>query len=187
MATALPSTAFCQTSFTFPSQNPCKVKSPSLIFRTKSHGHIRCSAKKKISFVDQILDYIEGTAWCMSEQEAFLGGQIHNWEMTVPPCLISGGPKLRKWYGAPDLLPKDGSDAEDEDELPGNALVIAICGCLYLWFFSWFFHFNCFSFVLRNLVSFSNTEKNEVRDAVLVTDGDSEIGQVCFSHKYWCG
>lgn len=46
----------------------------------------------------------------------------------MPPCLISGGPKLRKWYGAPDLLPKDGSDAEDEDELPGNALVIAICG-----------------------------------------------------------
>jgi hypothetical protein len=52
--------------------------------------------------------------------------------MTVPPCLISGGPKLRKWYGAPDLLPKDESDAEDEDEFPGNALVIAICGCLYL-------------------------------------------------------
>ncbi|KAJ7003222.1 hypothetical protein NC653_008459 [Populus alba x Populus x berolinensis] len=110
MATALPSTTFCQTSFTFPSQNPpCKVKSPSLIFRTKSHGLIRCSAKKKISFVDQILDYIEG------------------------------GPKLRKWYGAPDLLPKDGSDAEDEDELP---------------------------------------EENGVRDAVLVTDGDSEIGQM---------
>ncbi|KAJ6932766.1 hypothetical protein NC651_008251 [Populus alba x Populus x berolinensis] len=110
MATALPSTTFCQTSFTFPSQNPpSKVKSPSLIFRTKSHGLIRCSAKKKISFVDQILDYIEG------------------------------GPKLRKWYGAPDLLPKDGSDAEEEDELP---------------------------------------EENGVRDAVLVTDGDSEIGQM---------
>lgn len=63
----------------------------------------------------------------------------------MPPCLFAGGPKLRKWYGAPDLLPKDGSDAEDEDELP---------------------------------------EENGVRDAVLVTDGDSEIGQVCFSHKY---
>ncbi|KAJ6389370.1 hypothetical protein OIU77_027662 [Salix suchowensis] len=109
MATALPSTTICQTSFSFPSQNPCKVKSPSLIFPTKSHDLIRCSAKKKISFVDRILDYIEG------------------------------GPKLRKWYGAPDLLPKDGSDAEDEDELP---------------------------------------EANEVRDAVLVTDGDSEIGQM---------
>ncbi|KAJ6706271.1 hypothetical protein OIU79_010838 [Salix purpurea] len=109
MAIALPSTTICQTSFSFPSQNPCKVKSPSLIFPTKSHDLIRCSAKKKISFVDRILDYIEG------------------------------GPKLRKWYGAPDLLPKDGSDAEDEDELP---------------------------------------EANEVRDAVLVTDGDSEIGQM---------
>ncbi|KAJ6932768.1 hypothetical protein NC651_008251 [Populus alba x Populus x berolinensis] len=119
MATALPSTTFCQTSFTFPSQNPpSKVKSPSLIFRTKSHGLIRCSAKKKISFVDQILDYIEG------------------------------GPKLRKWYGAPDLLPKDGSDAEEEDELPE------------IWSL------------------FSNAEENGVRDAVLVTDGDSEIGQM---------
>ncbi|KAL1203763.1 hypothetical protein V5N11_020985 [Cardamine amara subsp. amara] len=47
---------------------------------------VRCMAKKKISFVDQILDYIEG------------------------------GPKLRKWYGAPELLPKDGSSDGDDDE-----------------------------------------------------------------------
>lgn len=36
---------------------------------------------------------------------------------------FEGGPKLRKWYGAPDLLPKDGSNEEDgekEDEFPGN-------------------------------------------------------------------
>ncbi|XP_057455112.1 uncharacterized protein At2g37660, chloroplastic [Lotus japonicus] len=67
-----------------------------------------CHAKKKISFVDQILDYIEG------------------------------GPKLRKWYGAPDLVPKDGPATEDsEDDFP-----------------------------------------DEVRDAVLVTDGDSEMGQM---------
>ncbi|XP_059640987.1 uncharacterized protein LOC132283108 isoform X2 [Cornus florida] len=65
--------------------------------------------KNKPSFVDQILDYIEG------------------------------GPKLRKWYGAPDLLPKDGSILEEDDESPGE---------------------------------------DEVRDAVLVTDGDSEIGQM---------
>lgn len=51
---------------------------------------------------------------------------------------IEGGPKLRKWYGAPDLLPKDGS-ASQVDE---------------------------------------TTEEDEVRDAVLVTDGDSEIGQM---------
>nr|BAD43660.1 unnamed protein product [Arabidopsis thaliana] len=47
---------------------------------------VRCFAKKKISFVDQILDYIEG------------------------------GPKLRKWYGAPELRPKDGSLSGDDDE-----------------------------------------------------------------------
>ncbi|XP_050379812.1 uncharacterized protein LOC126797187 [Argentina anserina] len=64
-----------------------------------------CAAKKKVSFTDQILDYIEG------------------------------GPKLRKWYGAP----KDGSGAEDEDE---------------------------------------SSEGDEIRDAVLVTDGDSEMGQM---------
>lgn len=75
------------------------------------HGkrRVTCfSSKKKPGFMDQILDYIEG------------------------------GPKLRKWYGAPDLLPKDGS-ASQVDE---------------------------------------TTEEDEVRDAVLVTDGDSEIGQM---------
>ncbi|XP_044487528.1 uncharacterized protein LOC123212448 [Mangifera indica] len=69
----------------------------------------RCSSKKKISFVDQILDYIEG------------------------------GPKLRKWYGAPDLLPKDGSLKEDEAE---------------------------------------DDYPDEERNYILVTDGDSEIGQM---------
>ncbi|XP_021902977.1 uncharacterized protein LOC110818402 isoform X2 [Carica papaya] len=49
------------------------------------------------------------------------------------------GPKLRKWYGAPDLLPKDGATEEDEDGYP---------------------------------------EDEEGRDAVLVTDGDGEIGQM---------
>ncbi|KAK6118063.1 hypothetical protein DH2020_048195 [Rehmannia glutinosa] len=48
------------------------------------------------------------------------------------------GPKLRKWYGAPDLLPKDGKEL-GEDEA---------------------------------------AEEEEVRDAVLVTDGDNEIGQM---------
>uniref|UniRef100_A0A803NY92 NAD(P)-binding domain-containing protein n=1 Tax=Cannabis sativa TaxID=3483 RepID=A0A803NY92_CANSA len=72
--------------------------------------NFRCSAKKKISFADQILDYIEG------------------------------GPKLRRWYGAPDLLPKDGSIVDDEDE--------------------------------------DESSENGARDAILVTDGDSEIGQM---------
>ncbi|KAL3618212.1 hypothetical protein CASFOL_038533 [Castilleja foliolosa] len=67
------------------------------------------SKKKQLSFMDQILDYIEG------------------------------GPKLRKWYGAPDLLPKDGNEL-GEDEVAA--------------------------------------EVEDVRDAVLVTDGDNEIGQM---------
>ncbi|XP_078429459.1 NAD(P)-binding Rossmann-fold superfamily protein isoform X2 [Wolffia australiana] len=69
-----------------------------------------CRAQKKErGFMDQILDYIEG------------------------------GPKLRKWYGAPDLLPIDGG-SEDEQDL--------------------------------------DLETEEPRDAILVTDGDSEIGQM---------
>ncbi|KAL8153441.1 hypothetical protein V2J09_011201 [Rumex salicifolius] len=71
-------------------------------------SQFRCNAGKKIGFFDQILDYIEG------------------------------GPKLRRWYGAPDLLPKDGSLEEEEGEIA----------------------------------------MEEVRDAVLVTDGDSDIGQM---------
>ncbi|XVF25201.1 hypothetical protein REPUB_Repub13aG0192900 [Reevesia pubescens] len=95
------STFLSQTYLVFTSQKPLRTLSkPALI---------RCSAKKKIGFVDQILDYIEG------------------------------GPKLRKWYGAPELLPKDGSVVEEEEE---------------------------------------DYPEDEVRDAVLVTDGDSEIGQM---------
>lgn len=33
--------------------------------------------------------------------------------------ILLGGPKLRRWYGAPDLLPKDGDGgAEDEEDEP---------------------------------------------------------------------
>ncbi|GAB2222223.1 hypothetical protein Drorol1_Dr00013428 [Drosera rotundifolia] len=73
-----------------------------------NRDHFRCKSSKKPGFFDQILDYIEG------------------------------GPKLRKWYGAPELLPKDGLAAGDEDD----------------------------------------TEVEEDRNAVLVSDGDSEIGQM---------
>ncbi|GAB2269146.1 hypothetical protein Dimus_004073 [Dionaea muscipula] len=74
----------------------------------KINGHFQCNASKKPNFVDQILDYIEG------------------------------GPKLRKWYGAPDLLPKDGSVPGDEDD----------------------------------------PAVEEDKDTVLVSDGDSDIGQM---------
>ncbi|KAF8401068.1 hypothetical protein HHK36_014371 [Tetracentron sinense] len=93
----------------FSPQNSWKTANSSVIFKLGKQSLFCCSSKKKTSFMDQILDYIEG------------------------------GPKLRKWYGAPDLLPKDGALVDEEDESPGE---------------------------------------EEVRDAVLVTDGDSEIGQM---------
>ncbi|XP_050233707.1 uncharacterized protein LOC126682164 isoform X1 [Mercurialis annua] len=110
MAVTLSSTLLGQSSLSFSSHTPSKPPYPSsLLHITKDRAVVHCSAQKKISFVDQILDYIEG------------------------------GPKLRKWYGAPQLLPKDGSTVEDEDGF---------------------------------------SEKGETRDAILVTDGDSEIGQM---------
>ncbi|KAK8933538.1 hypothetical protein KSP39_PZI015469 [Platanthera zijinensis] len=68
----------------------------------------RSSRKKEPGLTDRILDYIEG------------------------------GPKLRKWYGASDVLPKDGLQDEGDETL----------------------------------------EFGGVRDAVLVTNGESEIGQM---------
>ncbi|KAM7476077.1 hypothetical protein LguiB_023320 [Lonicera macranthoides] len=89
---------------------PAWTVNASSVFHVQKRSFTCFSSKKKnIGFMDQILDYIEG------------------------------GPKLRKWYGAPDILPKDGSISEEDDESP---------------------------------------EEDEVRDAVLVTDGDDEIGQM---------
>ncbi|CAM8934618.1 unnamed protein product [Rhodiola kirilowii] len=85
-----------------------------------------CSAKKKTNFVDQILDYIEALYFLLYQ--------------TV---LCVGGPKLRKWYGAAELLPKDGSGSVDLIEEEEDSL-----------------------------------DDDEIRDAVLVTDGDSELGQM---------
>ncbi|CAN6478317.1 unnamed protein product [Victoria cruziana] len=78
-------------------------------FGSKRRTVVLCSSKKKMSFADRILDYIEG------------------------------GPKLRKWYGAGDELPRDGSSPSEEDE---------------------------------------SAESDEVRDAILVMDGESEMGQM---------
>ncbi|GMY34695.1 hypothetical protein FCV25MIE_29937 [Fagus crenata] len=113
-STTIPSTLFLNayyyTSSLFShSQSSCKpLQYPCFKSNIQNRALVRCSAKKKLSFMDQILDYIEG------------------------------GPKLRKWYGAPDPLSKDGSTVEDDVQ----------------------------------------SEVEEVRDAVLVTDGDSEIGQM---------
>ncbi|XP_066165135.1 uncharacterized protein [Oryza sativa Japonica Group] len=79
------------------------------LFNAATAVVVRSRSKDEASFTDRILDYIEG------------------------------GPKLRRWYGAPDLLPKDGSAEDGEDE---------------------------------------PSDIEEPRDAVLVTNGDSEIGQM---------
>ncbi|XP_019058071.1 PREDICTED: uncharacterized protein LOC104813956 isoform X3 [Tarenaya hassleriana] len=115
---SLPSSLLGQgSSLLFSSLNQyCSRPKPNLLFKSGERRLVRCFAKKKISFVDQILDYIEG------------------------------GPKLRKWYGAPDILPKDGSLTEEDQE--------------------------------------NEEEEEEVddddggRDAVFVTDGDSDLGQM---------
>ncbi|TKY64296.1 hypothetical protein E2542_SST14189 [Spatholobus suberectus] len=109
----LSSTLSFQNSVPLISQRSGTAFGSSFLFSKENSSavplHVVCHAKKKLSFMDQILDYIEG------------------------------GPKLRKWYGAPDPLEKDGTAIEDdEDDYP----------------------------------------EDEVRDAVLVTCGDSEMGQM---------
>ncbi|XP_027336511.1 uncharacterized protein LOC113850252 [Abrus precatorius] len=112
-AVALSSTLLVQKSVPLISQSSGTSFGSSLLFSRENDSVVPllvvCHAKKKLNFVDQILDYIEG------------------------------GPKLRKWYGAPDLE-KDGTATEEygDDDYP----------------------------------------EDEVRDAVLVTDGDSEMGQM---------
>ncbi|KAE8655372.1 hypothetical protein F3Y22_tig00117032pilonHSYRG00234 [Hibiscus syriacus] len=63
------STLHCQTYLVFGSQNPWRALDSSFLIKMGKRALIRCTAKKKIGFMDQILDYIEG------------------------------GPKLRRWYG----------------------------------------------------------------------------------------
>lgn len=76
---------------------------------------------------------------------------------------------MRKWYGAPDLLSKDG-DLEVEDDSSGNTTMMGIRHTCLSFKEFWWFHFAFFPCW--------RTEIEEVRDAVLVTDGESEIGQV---------
>lgn len=97
------------TPFTELNPIPKWRNSSPLFLISRRHERFCCLAKKKIGFMDQILDYIEG------------------------------GPKLRKWYGAPDLVSKDESALKDEDEY---------------------------------------SEEGTIKDAILVTDGDTELGQM---------
>ncbi|XP_010428153.1 PREDICTED: uncharacterized protein LOC104712869 isoform X2 [Camelina sativa] len=114
--TSLPSSLLSQGPSLLFSTSSNQVSEPKcgVVVTSGKRSLVRCFAKKKISFVDQILDYIEG------------------------------GPKLRKWYGAPELRPKDGSLSGDDDE-------------------------------------FKEEEEDDLdgeKDAVFVTDGDSDLGQM---------
>ncbi|KAK1288325.1 hypothetical protein QJS10_CPB19g01860 [Acorus calamus] len=91
MAPSLSSSTLSKFSFNYTpreSQLSIHSKNPS------HHIRFRCSSKKKTSFTDQILDYIEG------------------------------GPKLRRWYGAPDTMPKERGVEDEEVESPGRMMVI---------------------------------------------------------------
>ncbi|XP_050289607.1 uncharacterized protein LOC126727730 [Quercus robur] len=81
-----------------------------------------------------------------------------------------GGPKLRKWYGAPDPFSKDESTFEDDDQ-SGSSINSNS------WVFISILLLN-FERLLIHELSIRNTEVEEARNAVLVTDGDSEIGQM---------
>ncbi|CAH2066955.1 unnamed protein product, partial [Thlaspi arvense] len=113
--TSLPSSLLSQgPSVLFSSSNQFSEAKSRILITSEKRCLVRCFAKKKISFVDQILDYIEG------------------------------GPKLRKWYGAPELLPKDGTLSGDDDELEEE----------------------------------EEGDRDGDKDAVFVTDGDSDLGQM---------
>ncbi|KAK6911875.1 hypothetical protein RJ641_023968 [Dillenia turbinata] len=151
----LPSSALSKSRFFFSSaKNPRRNSTSFFIFNTQKRSLACYSSKKfKPGFMDQILDYIEGDQFGVLEHimrcDLFyhpMGGPafdlpVNKVHLAVGMAIYpdpTGGPKLRKWYGAPDLLPKDGSLAEEDD----------------------------------------SPEVDEIRDAVLVTDGDDDIGQM---------
>lgn len=131
-ATLSSSTLLLQNSVPLASPSSRSAFCSSFLFN-RENGYVVplivvCHAKKKLSFVDQILDYIEGGYFLDIPQFLFVliikfpsfcfpsSAHIH-----LSFCSFLGGPKLRKWYGAPDLLPKDGTATEDdEDDYPGT-------------------------------------------------------------------
>lgn len=82
--TAFFSTPFFKTSLiSSPShRNPCNP-SPPFVLNIEKRLLYRCSAKKKISFVDQILDYIEGTVQSIGKFENFECGLCKKWKLFV--------------------------------------------------------------------------------------------------------
>lgn len=104
------------------------MKNQALDSRTERRSHrllVRAgkeegSKKPGISFGDRLLDYIEG------------------------------GPKLRRWYGAAELMPRDGALPEEQGAGGGG----------------------------EGREEEEDEEEGVPADAVLVTDGDSETGQM---------
>lgn len=110
----IPSSLFLKTRSLFHHyQSSCS----SFKFDIEKRALGRCSAKKKLGFMDQILDYIEGTL-SMSSYLSYKSKNMVNTPLCdACLCVCIGGPKLRKWYGAPEILPKDASIVEEDDQL----------------------------------------------------------------------
>jgi hypothetical protein len=104
------------------------------------------SSSSSMSFGDRLLDYIEGIEFELLSCNKCL---MLNSPLTFS-FWLSGGPKLRKWYGAPDQFTRDGGDGdlreqENNDAEPGEE---------------------------------EEEDDAGVRDAVLVTDAEGDTGQV---------
>lgn len=133
----IPSTLFLNAGSLFCHSQSSSCRALNSCFVEK-RALVRCSAKKKIGFMDQILDYIEGTVctvfvvpklWIIRKNGKF--NHSINIIRTLNFVFFKGGPKLRKWYGAPDLPAKDGSVVEDDDQSGSLWMVVRGCFSLY--------------------------------------------------------
>lgn len=116
------STLLLHKSVHLPSQSSRRVFVSSFLFNREKVSIVPlvvCYAKKKLSFMDEILDYIEGK-YSQGILNFSFKTIFHFYTYPLIHCSFLGGPKLRKWYGARDLLSKDGAATEDEEDYSGR-------------------------------------------------------------------
>jgi len=75
------------------------------------------SSSSSMSFGDRLLDYIEGIEFELLSCNKCL---MLNSPLTFS-FWLSGGPKLRKWYGAPDQFTRDGGDGDLREQENNDA------------------------------------------------------------------
>ncbi len=75
------------------------------------------SSSSSMSFGDRLLDYIEGNEFELLSCNKCL---VLNSPLTFS-FWLSGGPKLRKWYGAPDQFTRDGGDGDLREQENNDA------------------------------------------------------------------